>query len=134
MPIHMHYHTAHLKWYPVKSQHVTNALRHAATALNAQTGIDPDSISAQSLCPGGATALLCANQDPNKIQLLGRWKSDAMFCYLRIQANPTNFAQLMLDHGAFTFTPTAPQPAQPPPLQTSPDLRRRNSHQNESLR
>ena len=46
-----------------------------------------------------------------------------MFRYLRIQSDLTNFAQLMMDHGAFTFTPTAPQPAQPLPLQMPPDLR-----------
>ena len=55
-PIHMHYNPAHRKWYPVKPQHVTNALRHSATVLKAQTGIDPHLISARSLRPGGATA------------------------------------------------------------------------------
>ena len=70
-------------------------------------------ISARSLRPGGATALLCAGIDPDRIQLLGRWKSDAMFRYLRIQAatHSQNCAQLMLDHGACTFVPTSFQAA-----------------------
>ena len=47
------------------------------------------------------------NIDPDNIQLLGRWKSDAMFRYLRIQAHvhTNNFAQNMLDHGSYTFAP-----------------------------
>ena len=122
-PIHMHYNTHQRRWHPVKSTYVTNALRHSATRLRHQTGIDPFLISARSLRPGGATALLCANIDANKIQLLGRWKSDAMFRYLRIQADPTNFAALMLQHGAFTFTPTAAPTAQPLPVEAPADIR-----------
>ena len=56
---------------------ITNALRHAAIDVQHLTGIDPFLISARSLRPGGATALLCAGIDPDVIQLLGRWKSDA---------------------------------------------------------
>ena len=88
---------------------VTNALRHAAIDVHAQTGIDPFLLSARSLRPGGATALLCAGIDPDVIQLLGRWKSDAMLRYLRVaaHANTHNFAQRMLDAGAYTFAPSA---------------------------
>jgi hypothetical protein len=71
------------------------------------SGIDPFLLSARSLRPGGATALLCAGIDSAIIKLLGRWKSDAMFRYLRIQAHvhQTNIAQKMLDHGSYTFAP-----------------------------
>ena len=50
--------------------------------------------------PGGATALLCANIDKQSIQLLGRWKSDAMLRYLHVHAMNANsrFAQSMLDN------------------------------------
>jgi hypothetical protein len=91
----------------VKSKWITNGLRWSATALAGETGIDPALMSARSLRPGGATALLCANIDPDNIMLLGRWKSNAMFRYLRIQAHvhATNFAQKMLDHGSYTFAP-----------------------------
>ena len=89
---------------------ITNGLRHAARALQPRTGIPPDKISARSLRPGGATALLCAGVDPNHIQLLGRWKSDAMLRYLRVAAasRHTNYAGLMLRHGTYTFTPARP--------------------------
>ena len=57
--------------------------------------------------PGGATALLCAGIDKDAIQLLGRWKSDAMLCYLCIQGASLqfNYAQQMLDAGSYTFHP-----------------------------
>ena len=89
----------------VTSTIITNGLRHSAQSLQRTTGIDWELLSARSLRPGGATALMCANIDPTWIQLLGRWKSDAMLRYLRIQAhvNAANFSQLMLDHGSFTF-------------------------------
>ena len=81
----------------VEPKHITNALRHAADRVKDITGIPPDAISARSLRPGGATALLCANVDSDAIQLLGRWKSDAMLRYLRIQAN-SNLPQFRPNH------------------------------------
>ncbi len=60
---------------------------------------------ARSLRPGSATALLCAGIDSDHIQLLGRWQSDAMFRYLRIQAATGDLSQKMLDHGGYSFAP-----------------------------
>jgi hypothetical protein len=85
----------------------TNALCHAVNACHSCTGIDPKLISARSLCPGRATALLCANVNKDAIMLLGRWKSDAMLCYLHIQAMTPGFSQHMLDNGIYTFHPQA---------------------------
>ena len=108
-PIHRHYNSnpLHRGWYNTKSTFVTNALRHAADSLQTTTGIEPHLLSARSLRPGGATALLCADIDSDHIKLLGRWKSDAMLRYLRIQAATQrgNYAQRMLDHGDYTFAP-----------------------------
>ena len=86
---------------------ITNALRHSAHSLYSTTGIPAELLSARSLRPGGATALLCAGVDADVIQLLGRWKSDAMLRYLRVAAtaNTHNFAQHMLTAGAYTFAP-----------------------------
>ena len=91
----------------VPSKWITNGLRHSALDLHDNLGIDPNLLSARSLRPGGATALLCARVDKDNIQLLGRWKSDAMLRYLRIQAHvhANNFAQKMLDHGSYSFAP-----------------------------
>ena len=107
-PLHRHYNRFDTQWHEVKPQVITNALHHAAKELEPTTGIKPSLISARSLRPGGATALLCAGIDKDAIQLLGRWKSDAMLRYLRIQAAAIahNYAQKMLDHGSYTFHPT----------------------------
>ena len=61
------------------------------------------------------------SQVADHIQLLGRWKSDAMFRYLRIQVATRSFSQQMLDHGAYTFAPGTyaqpdPLPQEAPPL------------------
>ena len=110
----------------LKSTIITNALRHAAASVESSTGISPWLLSARSLRPGGATALLCAGVDKDAIQLLGRWKSDAMLRYLRIQAHTVSahFSQNVLDHGGYTFAPgTYAQPAGDPlPEQTPPEF------------
>ena len=109
-PIFRHFnsHPSHRRWYSVKNTHIRNALQHSAKDLFGNTGIDWKLLSTRSLRPGGATALLCAGVDKDAIQLLGRWKSDAMLRYLRIQAasHAHNYAQLMLDNGSYTFTPS----------------------------
>ena len=121
-PIHHHYNYADKQWYTVPPQFVTNALRYSAENLQHQTGIDPILLSARSLRPGGATALLCANVSKDAIQLLGRWKSDAMLRYLRIQAHAfsDNYAQRMLDAGDYTFAPGVHACPDPLPLQAPP--------------
>ena len=56
-------------------------------------------------------ALLCADVDPVKIRILGRWKSDTMLRYLHIQA-PTlvrGLASGMLAAGDFSFLPETRQ-------------------------
>jgi hypothetical protein len=115
-PLYMFYnsHANHRKWSAVKPAFVMNALRHAAKACHSTTGIDPFLISARSLRPGGATALLCANVDKDAIMLLGRWKSDAMLRYLRIQAMTPGLSQRMLTHGSYTFHPQAFLNQEPP--------------------
>jgi hypothetical protein len=92
----------------VSSTDIRNMLRHTLTKLQPNTlGIQPQEIEARSLRAGGATALLCANIDPNSIQLLGRWKSDAMIRYLHIAANPhtRHYAKRMITEGHSSFNP-----------------------------
>jgi hypothetical protein len=83
------------------------ALRQGLEAIGPESlGIQPHEIEARSLRAGGATALLSANIDPNAIQLLGRWKSDAVMRYLQISANPQvqQYAE-MLHNSQASFTP-----------------------------
>ena len=52
-------------------------------------------------------ALLNSQVDSNVIQLIGRWKSDAMLRYLHVQAAPVmrDFSRLMLSGGHYTLLP-----------------------------
>ena len=86
---------------------ITKHLRAAGAAIQHVTGMPPERLQAYSLRSGGATALLCANIATDKIQLIGRWKSDAVFRYLRVQASQTStgLSSAMLQHGAYTFAP-----------------------------
>jgi hypothetical protein len=90
----------------VSSTDIRNALRKSLIAIGpANLGIKPAQIDARSLRAGGATALLCVNVDPHSIQLLGRWKSDAMIRYLRISATPhvRQFARQIVSSGQSSF-------------------------------
>ena len=57
--------------------------------------------------------MLCARIDPNVIQLIGRWRSQAMFRYLHLQAAPLihNISLQMLTGGVFDLVPNADLPA-----------------------
>jgi hypothetical protein len=93
----------------ITTKHVTDFLRSAAARVEHLTGIPADKIQAYSLRSGGATALLCSGCDPLIVQLLGRWRSDAMLRYLRAMAQPVvqDAATQMLQHGEYTFGPRA---------------------------
>jgi hypothetical protein len=98
----------------VSATDIRNTLRNSLTkAHQTALGIHPDEIEARSLRAGGATALLCANIDPNSIQLLGRWKSDSMIRYLHIAANPhtRQYAKQMFTKGQSSFNPGNPTPS-----------------------
>ena len=101
------YYDRHSQPKYVTTLDITNCLRQAAKAVFHTTGIPPSKITGQSLRSGGATALLCANWDRDKVQLLGRWQSDAMLRYLRLQAMQitSQAAKAMLQHGCYTFHP-----------------------------
>ena len=96
----------------ISTSMVTTLLRSAAKNVEKETGIPPSKISARSLRPGGATALLCADVKPENIALVGRWRSDAMLRYLRANTTPVAqaFSQKMLQSGAFTYNGTAAVP------------------------
>jgi hypothetical protein len=89
--------------------HITSELRRTATTVFHLTNIPPDRIDAYSLCSGGATALLVSGINKMAIRALGRWKSDAIFLYLRTQPSrlTSNYARSMLSHGQYTFSPSA---------------------------
>jgi hypothetical protein len=95
--------------HDVTTRDITSELRRAATAVFHLTNIPPDRIEAYSLRSGGATALLVSGVDETAIRALGRWKSDAIFLYLRTQPSrlTSNYSRSMLSHGQYTFSPSA---------------------------
>jgi hypothetical protein len=90
---------------------ITTALRAAAALVQHITNIPPDCVVAYSLRSGGATALLVSGVDETAIRALGRWKSDAIFLYLRTQASnlTANYARHMFHHGQYSFSPSTDQ-------------------------
>jgi hypothetical protein len=89
------------------------ALRASATILGPSLGLDPLDISARSLRAAGAMALLCANVDPIRAKMLGRWRSDEMLTYLTMQAAPmiAGLSARMLVGGNYSFIPGQDVPA-----------------------
>ena len=83
---------------PVTPSDISSSLRDAVYFLGTDLGFLPSDVSARSLRAGGAMALLVSKVDPDIIQLLGRWRSDEMFRYLHLTAEPImkHFAKRML--------------------------------------
>ena len=85
---------------------LTHRLRVALTIY-----LDPayklSDISARSTRAGGAMAMLCAGIDRDRMRLLGRWRSDELFRYLHVQAQPvvTGIAAAMVRGGSFRLAP-----------------------------
>jgi hypothetical protein len=52
-------------------------------------------------------ALLCAGVAGDRIRMIGRWRSDEMFRYLHVQAQPvmTGVAAAMLRGGSYQLAP-----------------------------
>ena len=121
-PLHTYY-DIHNQPHHITTLDITQCLRTAAQAVYTTTGILPNRICSQSLRSGGATALLCANWAKDKVQLLGRWKSDAMLRYLRMQAmqSTSDAARAMFKHGNFSFHPTTKDTDQLP-QETPPEI------------
>jgi hypothetical protein len=97
----------------ITSNHLTAMLRRTCRQMP-ELGLQSGDISARALRASGAMALLCAQVDPLLVQLIGRWKSNAMLRYLHLQAtNMHNLATCMLLGVEFKLLPnqTLPQRA-----------------------
>ncbi len=95
------------RWSFILPSDLTSRLR-TALALHPDPAFSPTDVSIRSTRAGGAMALLCAGVDSDRIRLLGRWRSDEMYRYLHVQAQPvmTGLAAAMLRGGSFRLTPT----------------------------
>ena len=112
--------------HDVTTRDITTALRQAAASVQHITNIPPHRVVTYSLRSGGATALLVSGVDETAIRALGRWKSDAIFLYLRTQASTltATYARHMLQHGQYSFSPATEQYADKDllPLEAPPYL------------
>ena len=63
-------------------------------------------------------ALLCAGIDHDRIELIGRWRSDEMLRYLHVQAAPgmQRYAHDMVTAGDFALIPNSAVPNPQVPL------------------
>lgn len=86
---------------------ITKTLRDAVQFLGPDLGFLSSEVSARSLRAAGAMALLVSGIDTDIIRLLGRWRSDEMFRYLHLSAEPItrNLAARMLTAN-YTMAPT----------------------------
>ena len=96
------------------SSHVTSAdllclLRSTGKTLGQATlGYDPITLGTHSIRSGAAMALFLACPDCTKIQILGRWKSQAFMDYIRQQIVEctATLSNLMVKTKHFTHSPT----------------------------
>lgn len=90
----------------VQARDVTRRLR-AALAIHPHPGYAAKDVSARSTRAGGAMALLCAGFAGDRIRMIGRWRSDELFRYLHVQAQPvmTGVAAAMLRGGSYQLAP-----------------------------
>ena len=91
----------------MSSAPVTLLLRQACAAEGNPAGFLQSHITAKSLRSTGAMALLNKRVEHTKIQMMGRWKLDAIFRYLHVQAHclMSDFSNLMLQGGQFDLIP-----------------------------
>ena len=80
----------------------------AAIILHPDPAYTVADVSVRSTRAGGAMALLCAGVDSDRIRMIGRWRSDEMYRYLHVQAQPVmnGLAAAMLRGGSFRLTPS----------------------------
>jgi len=86
-PLHVYY-DASGRHCSVSATMITSLLRAAALSIPGHAGVDSSNITARSLRASGAMVLLLDGMDPDKIRIVGRCKSDAMFRYLHAHALP----------------------------------------------
>jgi hypothetical protein len=103
-------------WSHLLPSHLTHYVR-AAVLLCPDLGFAPSDVSARSTRAGGAMALLCAGIDGDRIRLIGRWKSDEMYRYLYVQAQPvmSGVAAAMFRSGHYRILPGSTFPTLPAP-------------------
>jgi hypothetical protein len=92
----------------ISASDLTQRIR-AAVVLHPDPAYTVADVSVRSRRAGGAMmALLCAGVDGDRLRMIGRWRSDEMYRYLHVQAQPVmnGLAAAMLRGGDFRLTPS----------------------------
>ncbi|KAI2502175.1 hypothetical protein MHU86_12311 [Fragilaria crotonensis] len=103
------------EWQFVLAADITALLRRAAPFVP-QADLDARDFSARCTRAGGAMALLCGGIGSDRIRLIGRWRSDEVYRYLHVQAQPVmaGAAAAMLHGGDFRLHNPPSPPGLPP--------------------
>ena len=86
---------------------ISKTLKTTVGFYEPNLGFESKDVSAHSLCTAGAMALICSGEDSDIIKLIGCWRSNKMFRYIHVQAEPLmrNFSRVMLTHGNYSILP-----------------------------
>ncbi|KAI2504450.1 hypothetical protein MHU86_10039 [Fragilaria crotonensis] len=103
------------EWHFVLASDITAQMRRAAATLPTQD-LDTRDFTARCTRAGGAMALLCGGFVSDRIRLIGRWRSDEVYRYVHVQAQPvmTGAAAAMLRGGNFRLNIPPSLPGVPP--------------------
>ena len=104
-------------WQFVLASDVTALIRQAVGLL---PDLDANDFSARCTRAGGAMALLCGGIGADRLRLIGRWRSDEVYRYLHVQAQPimAGVAATMLRGGDFRLN-LPPSSINGPPFSAS---------------
>ena len=99
-------HAAGTPFRYILASNITKRIR-AALLLHLDPAYTVADVSVRSTRAGGAMALLCAGIDSNRTRLIGRWRSDEVYRYLHVHAQPvmTGLAAAMLRGDSFHLSP-----------------------------
>ena len=102
-PILLYAYYSNGRLFRVTSDMITSVLFATALSLPGYAGVQPDNIATRSLRSRGAMSLLFGGIDPDRIRILGRWRSDAMYWYLHSHALPFihNNSRLIFSDGHY---------------------------------
>ena len=86
---------------------ITKSHQYTVAITGPQVGFTLEEVSARSMHAVKAITILIARFDTDTIRLVGRWRSDAMICYLHTSAQgfTLGITARMVRHGDYALIP-----------------------------